>query len=76
MRADLNWSTAACSVKPQPSWERSVVAKLTESDVYYIRRNCIPGHGILGFSTMGYVMGVAVSTVRDVYRRISWRHLP
>lgn len=50
-------------------------SKLTEKDIIYIRKNCIPKDLKVGYNALGRLFDVAAGTISDAFNKKTWRHI-
>jgi hypothetical protein len=55
--------------------ENSYMAKLTEEDVLYIRKNLIPKDKKMGFRAMAKKFNISVWSITDAYYGKTWKHI-
>jgi hypothetical protein len=54
----------------------NIKSKLTPENVQYIREHCIPGDKTWGYRPLGRMFDVNKKTIKEVFKNLTWIHIP
>ena len=83
--SNLYWCTTSQNIKhayntglknpPMANGEKSVLSKLTDEDVLWIRQNYIPRHPEFGTRALGKKFNMSHSLISKIIRNKRWKHI-